>query len=247
MRRLIIPAIAAIIAFAILMGLGTWQMQRLAWKEALIAKIDARIVAEPVDINTALMRFNAGEDIEYTRITVAGTYDHAKELHVFQVGDAGPGWHIYTPLELESGATVIVNRGYVPLARKEAESRADSQPEGRVQIAGLLRGQSEKGLFGNDNDPMANEWYWRDVVGMAQAMGLDEPPIAQAEMPTVPFTYPFVIDAEAGGDPGDIPEDGTTIIELSNRHFGYALTWYGLGGTLVLVAGPFLWRRWRQA
>ncbi|MEM6665879.1 MAG: SURF1 family protein [Pseudomonadota bacterium] len=237
-RNVLWPIIAAVIAFAILMGLGTWQLQRLAWKEGLLSLIEARISATPLSVFQVEGLANADEDIRYTRVTVSGQYDHDREQHLFQTSDGGPGWHVYTPLTLEGGRVVLVNRGFVPLDLKAQASRPESLVEGLITVTGLARVQGRDGWFTPENDQDANEWYWRDIPALyAAAYGnqlLENP-------------FPFIIDAETGGDPGDVPDDGATIIDISNRHFGYALTWYGLAGTLILVAVPFIVRRFRGA
>lgn len=232
MRRILWPTIAAAIAFAILIGLGTWQVQRLQWKEDLLATIDARIDAEPVDLAAAERAFAAGNG-DYLRVTVSGTYAHADERHIYQIEQGRPGWHVLTPLVLADGRRLIVNRGYVPLDRKDPASRPETRVAGPVVITGLVRGPQRVGPFAPENAPDKNEWFWRDVPGLA------------ASLPDGGTVLPFVIDAEAGGDPGDLPIDGTTIVDLPNNHLGYLLTWYGLAVTLVLVYIPFVRRRIR--
>ena len=54
---------------------------------------------------------------------------------------------------------------------------------------------------------------------------------------------PFFVDADATPNPGGLPVGGVTLIDLPNSHLQYALTWYGLAGTLVVVFGLFAWKR----
>ena len=233
LRAVFWPTFFAIPAFLVLIGLGTWQMQRLHWKEGLLAQIAERTVAAPVSLADAMARIEAGDDVEYLRVRAEGTYDHAHERTLFQTHDGQPGWHVYTPLITADGLVLMVNRGFVSLDAKDPAARPESLVSGPVTVTGLVRKPGTKGLFSPDNNPAKNEWYWHDLAAMTAGLGHD--------------VYPFLLDAEAGGDPGDVPIDGTTIVNLPNKHFGYALTWYGLAGTLVLVYVPFVLSRLKKA
>src|SRR5690606_3332260 len=84
------------IVFAILIALGTWQVQRLHWKEGLIATIEARIHAKPVALEEILAAQAAGEDIEYRPVTVRGSFVHEAEQYVLATHRGASGWHVYT-------------------------------------------------------------------------------------------------------------------------------------------------------
>jgi surfeit locus 1 family protein len=90
-------------AFAFLIGLGVWQLQRLEWKEGLIAKIGARAHAEPISLREAVTRASAGEDVSYLRVRVEGRIDHSKESYLYALSDGTPGWHVITPLKTPEG------------------------------------------------------------------------------------------------------------------------------------------------
>jgi len=114
-KRLLWPGIATLAAMALLISLGNWQMQRLAWKEGLIAAIAARTHAEPVPLATAEERAGRGEDVEYTRVMLQGQLLNDHEMHLYAFDEAyGPGYHVITPLRLADGSAVLVNRGFVP-------------------------------------------------------------------------------------------------------------------------------------
>jgi len=153
--RLLWPTLAALACLALLIGLGTWQMERKRWKEELIAKIAARVHADPIllfpppvetkapataDILVDLMdasRFR--ERYEYKHVLVRGQLHHDKERYLYAPAPEGPGWHVYTPLQLEAGDVVWINRGWVPDARKAPETRAEGQIAGPVEVRGLVR------------------------------------------------------------------------------------------------------------
>jgi len=240
MTRIIAPFIAMLAATAILVGLGTWQVQRLGWKEGLIAQIEARVTAAPVAPDEVETRLKRGDAVEYTRLTATGRFAHERTLYLYQIGAGGPGWHVYTPLEQADDRVLLVNRGYVPLERRDPATRADGLSQGVVTVTGLARTAARKGLFTPDNDRAANEWYWRDIAGMVDAAYPDGTPDA----------FAFVLEAEAApanaGDTPQWPQGGVTLLDLPNKHFGYALTWFGLAATCLGVGGVFISRRLRR-
>ena len=138
-RRVGFAAPLVLLVLAILLGLGTWQVQRLHWKEGLIADIAARRVANPASLADIEAMSRAGEDIEYRRVAVSGTFDHSHERHFFATYAGQTGYYVYTPLTLADGRVVFVNRGFVPFDMKEPASRQQGQVEGEVTIEGLAR------------------------------------------------------------------------------------------------------------
>ena len=217
-------------ALAVLVGLGTWQVQRLAWKEALLATIDERIHADPLPLDDVASRY---PEIEYVPVTATGRFDHAAERHVFTTWEGESGYDVFTPLLLGENRAVLVNRGFVPFDRKDPATRADGQVGGEVTVTGLARrGLAEKPSWVvPDNDPAKNVFYWKDVRAMRETSGLD---------PAIDV-LPFVVDAGDAANPGGLPVGGTTLIDLPNNHLQYAVTWYGLALALCGVFGYRLW------
>lgn len=223
-RPLPVMTAAMLIAFAILVVLGNWQMQRLAWKEDLIAQVAERTDREPMPLETVLARGAPG-DVRYTPVTVSGQFDHAGEVHLFGRDlDGRPGYYIYTPLRRDGLPPVIVNRGFVPQVLKAPASRPDGQVAGEVQVTGLVRLSRDPGPFQPPNEPGANQWYVANLAEMAAEMGLVD-------------VAPVFVDADAAPNPGGWPLGGQTPIHFSNRHLGYALTWYGLA---VVMLGVYI-------
>jgi len=240
-RGLVLPAILTALGLVVLIGLGVWQLERLAWKNDLIARVEARTHAPavPIPAESEWNSVNAERD-EYRRVTASGVFHHDREVQVYTVVSeepgrhAGPGYWVLTPLELPSGAFVIVNRGFVPLDRKEPASRAQSQIPGQVTITGLLRTPEEATLFSPDNEPDRNAWYRRDPGEIARALGLSR-------------VAPFTIDADEAPNPGGLPEGGRTRVRFPNNHLQYVVTWFGLALALAGVFAAFAWQRIRQA
>jgi surfeit locus 1 family protein len=231
---LIWPTLLALAGLAVLIGLGTWQMERKRWKDGLIAKIAARVHADPVPL-PAEPSTDSKDDLEYLHVSVRGRFHHDKERYLYAPTQAGPGWHVYTPIELKPQRIVWVNRGWVPDARKAPETRPQGQVPGEVEVRGLVRLQMRPGWFAADNDPGRNLWYWPDLAAMT-ASAFPEGPQKATGGPQRPDSLVLAIDADAKPEPpGGLPRGGTTRLELPNRHLEYAVTWYGLAATLFGV------------
>jgi surfeit locus 1 family protein len=238
--RLLWPTLAALAGLAVLLGLGAWQLERKRWKEDVIAKIAARVHADPVPLALVLGRAKDKYDLEYTHVTVRGRFHHDKERYLYAPTSAGLGWHVYTPLETAQGGLLWVNRGRVPDSRKASATRAEGQLGGEVEVRGLVRWPAGPGLFAAQNDPTRNVWYWPDLSAMSQSAFAGRPQAAKA--------IALVIDADAQpAPPGGLPRGGVTRLNLPNRHLEYALTWYGLAATLAGVYLAFAISRLRTA
>ena len=239
-RGLILPGVLSLAALAVLISLGNWQMQRLSWKENLIATISAR-VNEPVRALPPAATWPSF-DIdanEYRAFFARGRFRHQNEVQVYTVlsepkgSFAGAGYWVLTPFELEDGGIVIVNRGFVPQELKNPASRAEGQAEGIVRIAGLLRAREQPNYFTPTNDLAKNAWYHRDPAAIAHAFNLKN-------------VAPFMLDATGEYRPDMLPQPNETKLTFTNNHLGYALTWYGLACTLIGVFTAFAWQRLRD-
>ena len=233
--------ISALIVFSVLVSLGLWQLERLEWKETLLAHIDARIHAAPIDLPPAAQWAQwPVDDYDYRHVKISGVFDHGKEIRLFaSAGHIGaevaqPGYYIITPFRLDDGHLILVNRGFVPLDYELPHSRPQSLVEGRQTLTGLLRGPEARNLFSPADEPQKRLWFTRDPQSIATALGLDQ-------------LAPFSLDVDRGPDPNLLPVGGTTLIALPNNHLGYALTWFGLAATLVGVYAVFMWRRFAKS
>src|SRR5262245_8615936 len=221
------------VAFAVVAGLGFWQLQRLQWKEGLIAKIEARTKAPPIGLEDAAAIAAQGVDPSYYRVRVSGCFDHAKERYLFALSDEGrAGWHVITPLETEHGETVLIDRGFVPDNLKDPASRAKGEVEGVVAVTGIARLPDRQGLFTPDNEPEANRWFWRDADALARSMFPGE----------AVRVAPFFLEAERGETPGGWPEGGPTRLDLPNNHLQYAVTWFLLAAALLGAYVAYVWK-----
>ena len=228
--KLIGFTLATLAALALLIGLGVWQLQRLEWKRGLIAEIETRAKAPPIILAEALALAKDGGDPSYLHVRVAGRFENDKERHLYALADGAPGWHLITPLVADDGATVMVDRGFVPDALKEQATRPQSQVEGETSVTGLVRVPESKGAFTPDSDPDRDRWYYRDLDGMAQSMFGDKPQ----------NLAPFFLEAEEGGPPGSWPRGGQTRLDLPNNHLQYAITWFLLAFCLLVIYAVYV-------
>ena len=226
--------ISSAIALVILLALGTWQVERLQWKEALIASTEQRVHEPPLPLSEMEKIYRQEGSVEYRPVTVSGTFMHQGERHFLATHDEAAGYNVYTPLMLEDGRFVLVNRGFVPYEKKDPATRTEGQIEGPVSVTGLARDplSAKPGFFVPDNDTAKNIFYWKDWAAMGSSAGL----------PNLEEVVPFFIDADSKPNPGGLPIGGVTIIDFPNNHLQYAVTWYGLALALVGVVGTWLWR-----
>jgi surfeit locus 1 family protein len=228
-------ALLGLVAFLVLLGLGTWQVQRLYWKQDLLATIEARTKAAPLPLAEIEALYERTGDVEYMPVTVTGAFRHDGERHFLATWKGQAGFFVYTPLDLADGRVVFVNRGFVPYDMKDPTKRPEGQVGGKVSVTGLARNPlAEKpSSLVPDNDPGKNVFYWKDRDAMAASAGLS----ANAAI------VPFFIDADATPNPGGLPAGGVTLIDLPNNHLQYAVTWYGLAAALLGVLAAWFWRR----
>jgi surfeit locus 1 family protein len=231
----VISALALVVLIA-LVSLGTWQVNRLAWKEGLISDIELRVKAPPLEFAEWLAA-TPGED--YWPVTISGTYRHEGERHFFATHKGQSGYYVYTPLQIAAGAFVFVNRGFVPFDRKDAATRIEGQTTGLVTVDGLARTAPEArpSSVVPDNDPTKNLFYWKDLKAMASSAGLP----ANANV-----LSGFIDAAAPATPPSGLPQGGVTLVELPNNHLQYALTWYGLAATLVTIWSVMAFRHFRR-
>ena len=209
------------ICVAALVALGVWQVHRLSWKLALIARVDQRVHAAPVPPPGPARwpAVTAARD-EYRHVDVGGHFENDRETLVQAVTDYGAGFWVMTPLRTTDGATILIDRGFVPPNRRDRASRAAGEPSGPVHVVGLLRISEPHGGFLRSNDPAAGRWYSRDVPAIAATRGLTD-------------VAPFFIDADATPNPGGLPIGGLTVIAFPNNHLVYAITWFTLAAMLL--------------
>lgn len=226
---------AGALLFGVFMALGVWQVQRLAWKNELMARVAARAHAEPVAVPEAgewpSVQADPGAH-EYRRVRLQGEFLPQGQRLVQALTERGAGHWVMAPLRLASGGVVLVNRGFVPSAARWRSLQDAAHCPGPVSVTGLLRRSEPGGGFLRRNDPQAGRWTSRDVPALAADAGLTAAEVA-----------PFFVDAGADTPCATAqgPVGGLTVLRFANNHLVYALTWFTLAA-MVVGAGVFVRR-----
>jgi surfeit locus 1 family protein len=214
------PTLFSVPVFLVMVGLCIWQVQRLHWKEGLIAERESRVAAEAIAL-PAVGVDPAG--LEYRRVRLEGSFLHDKELYLgARSMNGNPGYQILTPFALADGSLVLVDRGWVPIERKMPESRAEGQVAGPQTIEGIVRLPPHQAWMQPDNEPGKNMWFFVDLPAMAAVAG--------AQIRT-----DLYVDAGPAENPGKYPVGGQTRIEMPNDHLQYAITWGLLALALAVI------------
>lgn len=232
--------IIAVLLIVLFAGLGSWQVQRLQWKLALIERVESRVHSAPAAPPPPARwgQLSAASD-EYRRVKLSGVFLYQFTTPVQAVSELGSGYWLLTPMCTSDGFIVLVNRGFVPMADglldRYPGKRADAGAPvctpslaPRHDVVGLLRVSEPHGGFLRENDLQHNRWYSRDVAAIAQARGLYN-------------VAPYFVDAAQDQDPADAPDHptgGLTVITFHNNHLVYAFTWYALA---LMVIGAWWW------
>ncbi len=212
--------LAALPVLLVLLWLGNWQVERLAWKQDLIARVEARVHQAPIPLPDQA-GLTASSD--YSPVTVSGVFDHDREIILTGRSVEGQGGYlVLTPFRTQLQGWILVERGFVPPPFKDAAARLDGQVAGVVTLTGLLHSPSAPGPFIPDNQPARGEWYSVDLDAMGKAVDLP--------------LYPLLLIADADATPASgWPQGGQARITFPNSHLGYAITWFGLAFALVAV------------
>ena len=215
------PSVAVLACLAVLLALGTWQVQRLQWKEELLAERAAQLAAPPAPLPATTDDWNA---FDFRRVEAIGVFRHdLEQLFGARAREQRLGHHLLTPLVRSDGSAVLVDRGWVPSDRVDAETRSAGQVRGQIEVTGIgrYRADDRPWWFAPENQPGTGLWFWYDLEAMQDALGLE--------------LLPVVIEADAAANPGGLPIGGQTRVELPNNHLQYAITWYGLAAALLGV------------
>jgi len=231
-KRPLLPVALLLILAAIFVGLGIWQVQRLAWKQALIADVDRALHAAPIAPDA--VPAGAIKALTYHRLALAGRYRPDATVLATATSPLGNGYWVMVPLIDGNRPAIWINRGFVPLGTRLDAARA-AVPTGPVRVVGLLRPSEAKGTFLRANRPEAERWYARDLPVMAARRGV------------TPAEPRYFVDAQAETPRPQVkpaPVPGLTVVAFPNNHLSYALTWFALAA-LSLAAIFVVWRRAR--
>ena len=210
----------SLIVFALLIGLGTWQVYRLQWKEQLLAEIHERATGDAIPLPSGDV---TPEKWNYQKAYVTGTFEHDKEIHLLANRGSGTiGYEIVTPLRRADGSHVLIDRGWVPEQYREASTRPDGQVTGEQTVTGIMRKSFDKPWLVPENRPEEGLWLYANIPQMAKFLGYDN-------------VYPMFLQADNAPNPGGLPQGGQTRIDIPNNHLQYAITWYALAIALAVI------------
>lgn len=215
-RRMIVPLLIGLIGGAILISLGIWQVNRLAWKEAILARIEARIADAPV----ALPATPDPEADRYLPVTATGRFTGEHLDVLVSRKQIGPGIRVIEVFETQDNRRILIDRGFLP-----DDARSAPRTSGPATVEGNLHWPEETDSFTPPPDPKTGLWFARDVAAMAQALNT-EPTLIVARKPTGGAIEPMPVDTSG----------------IPNDHMNYAITWFSLAAVWLGMTAYLLWR-----
>ena len=212
MRRILFLLLIGLAGTATLVWLGVWQLQRLAWKQDMLARIDSRIAAAPVELPDDPTPETAG----FLPVRVTGEILDGEILVLASMKQVGPGYRVIAPLRV-GGRTVLIDRGFTTTEFEDA-----LRSTGSFEVTGNLHWPQERDRFTPDPETEDNIWFARDVPSLAQALGT-EPVMLIAATRTDPHITPMPVDSSG----------------IPNDHLQYAITWFSLAAVWLVMTGIF--------
>ncbi|CUH75736.1 SURF1 family protein [Tropicibacter naphthalenivorans] len=221
MKRILAPALFGLIGIAILVSLGTWQLQRLEWKRAILDRIETTIAGNP----QPLPRLISPAEQTYMSVAMDGSFGDGALYVLVSVKRQGPGWRVISDFTTQDGRRVLVDRGFTPI-----ESKAAPRPGAAAQITGNLLWPDDRNSSTPENDVAGNTWFARDVAQMAEALNTEPLLIVARDVrPSDPTLTPMPVDT-AG---------------IPNDHLQYAITWFSLAAVWLIMTGVWIMRRFQ--
>lgn len=217
MKRILAPLLIGLIGAAILIWLGSWQMQRLEWKRGVLYTIERTIAGAPAP----LPRLVDPTKQKYQPVELTGQIGENHLFVLVSVKRQGAGWRVISDFTTNDGRRILLDRGFTPVDKKAATS-----PEGVITVTGNLHWPDDRNSSTPDNDWIDNVWFARDISQMSD--GLKTEPLLVVAREITPRDRAIT--------PMPVSIDG-----IPNDHLQYAITWFSLAGIWLLMTG--LWLR----
>ncbi len=221
MKRIALPLIFGLVGCIVLVGLGLWQLQRLQWKEAVLAEISARIVAAPV----AVPADPDPEADRYLPVVATGRTTGEELLALVSLKQVGAGYRVISAFETVGGRRILLDEGFIRTTERDAP-----RPAAALEVTGNLHWPDEVDGFTPDPDLASKLIFSRDVPFLAETLGTE--PI-------------LIIAREVSGTANRATPLPVTTTGIPNNHLGYAVQWFGLALVWAGMTGFFLWRMTR--
>ena len=208
MKNKILFSVFVYFIILVLLSLGCWQLYRLNWKLNLIQEIENSLKNDPIELSN-------GNEKNFLRIQTSGKIDFDKQIYLYNLNDNGkPGFEVVNPI-LINDKNYLINRGWIPFNQKD-------QPEinlvDEIKIIGTLKLQSKASTFKPENDIEKNYWFTLDRDDVFKYTGKN-------------FSN-FII--YLNGD-YNIPKPKVITANISNNHKKYAITWFSMAISILLL------------
>ncbi|OSQ51652.1 SURF1 family protein [Marivita geojedonensis] len=218
MQRIALPLLFGLIGTAILVWLGTWQMQRLEWKRGVLTEIETRIGGDPAP----LPAIADPETDRYQPVELTGMVEPGELFVLVSQKRIGAGYRVISPFVTEDGRRILVDRGFIPV-----DARDTTREGGEKTITGNLHWPDDRTSATPENDIDGNTWFARDVAPMAEVLGT-EPLLVIARNMSPPDAQVTALPVDTSGIPND--------------HLQYAITWYALAVVWLIGTIALVWR-----
>ena len=208
MKHKFLFSVFIIFFILVFIALGTWQIIRLGWKNNLILEIENSLKNPPVELTQS-------NKVNYLKIKTSGSVDFEKQIYLYNLNDTGtPGFEVLNPITI-NGENYLLNRGWIPFEKKNT-------PEINIidqnNIIGTIKIQGRKNIFKPDNDLKENYWFSLNREDILKFTGKK-------------FSkYIIYLDGNY-----QLPRPKIITANISNNHKKYAITWFSLAISILLL------------
>ncbi|MBL4908203.1 MAG: SURF1 family protein [Sneathiella sp.] len=226
------PTVMTVPAVLIMLTLSVWQLNRYNWKVDLVDTLNQQLAEAPVFLPGGVID---PEDWGYRRVMMKGEFLHEKEIHLFSHAVKGrKGFQVITPfVRTDNQGIVLVNRGWVPDTKKDADNRKQGLQTGELVVSGIVKKPWSKGWsFMPDSNEKTNVWLYGEIDRMATYLNMEVAPV--------------FVELDKSDVPGGWPLGGQTRISIPNNHIEYFFTWLGLAVAMSVIFVVFGLNRGRN-